>query len=59
MVENGRNDTNRRGALIALAAVAVLAILGWYLAHTLTQSARLQDCVLSGRTNCAPLETQP
>jgi hypothetical protein len=56
MTDNRRGDGNRRGALIAIAAVALLAAIGWYLAHTLSESARLQDCVLSGRTNCAPLE---
>jgi hypothetical protein len=56
MADNRRQDGNRRAALVAIAAVAVLAAIGWYLAHALTRSARLQDCVLSGRTNCAPLE---
>jgi hypothetical protein len=56
MAGNRREDGNRRSTLIAIAAVALLAAIGWYLAHALSQSARLQDCVLSGRTNCAPLE---
>jgi hypothetical protein len=47
---------SRRGALIALAGVALLGVIGWFLARELTQSARMQDCVLSGRTNCAPIE---
>jgi len=33
----------------------VLGALGWFLTHTLSESARMQDCLLSGRTNCAPL----
>jgi len=56
MADNRHQGGNRRAALAAIAAVAVLAAIGWYLAHALTRSARLQDCVLSGRTNCAPLE---
>jgi hypothetical protein len=56
MAGNRREDGNRRSTLIAIAAVALLAAIGWYLAHALSQSARLQDCLLSGRTNCAPLE---
>ena len=57
MAENGREDGNRRRALVAIAAIALLGAVGWYLAHALQQSARMQDCLLSGRTNCAPLET--
>jgi hypothetical protein len=56
MADNRRDNGNRRSALLAIAAVAVLAAIGWYLAHALSRSARLQDCLLSGRTNCAPLE---
>jgi hypothetical protein len=50
------DNGNRRRALIAIAAVVLLAAVGWYLARALSQSARLQDCLLSGRTNCAQLE---
>ncbi len=51
------NQGSRRGAVIALLAVVLLGVLGYFLAHELSASARLQDCVLSGRTNCAPVET--
>ena len=33
--------------------VAVLFVM-----HRLNQAAQIQDCVASGRTNCAPIETQ-
>jgi hypothetical protein len=46
----------RRGALIGLIVIALLVVGGLILAHVLHDSARLQDCVLSGRTNCAPIE---
>jgi hypothetical protein len=29
----------------------------WYLMRELRQSASLQDCIASGRTNCAPIAT--
>jgi hypothetical protein len=31
-------------------------VVGFVLARTLWSSARLQDCLMSGRTNCAPIE---
>ena len=48
---------SRRGALIGLGLVLVLIVGGLVLAHVLRGTARLQDCVMSGRTNCAPIET--
>jgi hypothetical protein len=53
---NGKNG-NRRGPLIALGAVVVLFAIGWLLARELSANGRLEDCLLSGRTNCAPIET--
>lgn len=48
---------SRRGALIGLLVTAVLVILGLILVKVLGDSGKLQDCVMSGRTNCAPIET--
>jgi hypothetical protein len=47
----------RRAALITLGVLCVLVVGGLVLAHALRSSARLQDCVMSGRTNCAPIDT--
>jgi hypothetical protein len=49
---------SRRGALIGLVLVAALIIGGVMLVHVLRNASRLQDCVLSGRTNCAPIDSQ-
>jgi hypothetical protein len=58
VANDGSENGNRRGPLVAVAAVVLLVAIGWFLAHELSASVRLQDCVLSGRTNCAPLEGQ-
>jgi hypothetical protein len=43
---------NRRGAIAGLLiAVAMLAV-GLWLAHDLTAASKMQDCLMSGRTNC-------
>jgi hypothetical protein len=54
------NDTNpsRRGPLVALGVVVVLFVVGWLLAHELYANGKLEDCLMSGRTNCAPIDTQ-
>jgi hypothetical protein len=53
----GQDPDPRRGALIGLAVVILLVLGGLVLTHVLRQAARLQDCVMSGRTNCAPIQT--
>jgi hypothetical protein len=50
---------NRRGALAGLAIAIVLLVIGVWLAHQLTAASRMQDCLMSGRTNCNPIEPAP
>jgi hypothetical protein len=39
-----------------LIVVAVLIAAGIWLARDLTAASRMQDCVMSGRTNCNVIE---
>ncbi len=48
---------SRRGALIGFGLVVLLIVGGLVLAHVLRGTAQVQDCVMSGRTNCAPIDT--
>jgi hypothetical protein len=48
---------SRRGALIGFGLVLLLIVGGLVLAHVLRATAQVQDCVMSGRTNCAPIDT--
>ncbi|HYZ89169.1 MAG TPA: hypothetical protein VE620_07730 [Myxococcales bacterium] len=50
--------TNPDRALVALAFFIVLALILWFVASRLLRYSRMQDCILSGRTNCAPAEEQ-
>jgi hypothetical protein len=43
---------NPRGAIAGLAIAVVLLVMGLWLAHELTASSKMQDCLMSGRTNC-------
>ena len=46
----------RRGDVAGLIIAVVLLAVGVWLAHDLTAASRLQDCVMSGRTNCNVIE---
>ncbi len=49
--DRARSRTN----VAALVLAAVLVFFGWLLVHELGKSSRMQDCLMSGRTNCAPI----
>jgi len=53
--DDGPADT-RRAALIGLIIILALAIGAVVLIRELGKASKLQDCVMSGRTNCAPIE---
>ncbi len=46
---------SRRGPLVALLVVVVIVLGTLYLTHVLSGVSRIQDCVMSGRHNCAPI----
>jgi hypothetical protein len=43
--------------VLAMAFCIVLAVAGAWLVTEIAEMKRVQDCVLSGRAGCAPLET--
>lgn len=47
---------NRNGAIAGLVIAIVLLAVGIWLARDLTAASKLQDCVMSGRTNCNVIE---
>ncbi|MFB9265548.1 hypothetical protein ACFFWD_20735 [Bradyrhizobium erythrophlei] len=49
-------DGSRRSALVGLLVAAVMLALGLWLAHDLTAASKMQDCLMSGRTNCNVIE---
>jgi hypothetical protein len=53
------DDQRRTAALIGLIIVLLLAILGIVLVRKLGNESKLEDCLMSGRTNCAPIEEPP
>jgi hypothetical protein len=47
---------SRRGAMVGLLVAAAMLAVGLWLAHDLTAASKLQDCLMSGRTNCNVIE---
>jgi hypothetical protein len=53
-----RQDAHsQRAALLGLAICLALVLGGLFLVYALKKSSELQDCVMQGRTNCAPVDT--
>jgi len=49
-------EARRTAALMGFIVILVLAIAGVILVRELGEKARLEDCLMSGRRNCAPIE---
>ena len=45
--------------LLRLAIMIVLVVGAVFLVRELRSVSKLQDCVMEGRTNCAPIEIKP
>jgi hypothetical protein len=43
--------------MLGLLAIVALIVAVLFIIYRLHEAARIQDCVASGRTNCAPIET--
>jgi hypothetical protein len=54
----GEHDdaARRTAALMGFIVILVLAIAGVVLVRELRAKANLEDCLMSGRSNCAPIE---
>ena len=48
----------RTPAVAGLVIALVLLVLGWWLVRELTAASKMQDCLMSGRTNCNIIRPQ-
>jgi hypothetical protein len=57
-LETHRRDDSRsqRAALIGLLICVLLVLGGLLLVYELKKTSELQDCVMQGRSNCAPID---
>ncbi len=51
-----QDGDNRRGAIAGLIIAIVILGVGWWLARDLTAASKMQDCLMSGRSNCNVIE---
>jgi hypothetical protein len=49
-------DGNRGRALAGLVIAAILLVVCLWLARELRSASQIQDCVMSGRSNCQPID---
>jgi hypothetical protein len=51
------NKSSPLRAVVGLGLILVLILGVLFVMHQLQHAAAIQDCVASGRTNCAPIST--
>jgi hypothetical protein len=54
--DDGPEPDSRRPAVIGLVVVLALVVIAYFLVNALRKNANLEDCLMSGRSNCAPIE---
>ncbi len=57
MNEPDEPEESNRGKVVALVVVVLLVVGGFWLEQRLSAGSKIQDCVMAGRTNCAPIST--
>jgi hypothetical protein len=55
MTEDDEQQPSRRGPMIALLVIVIGVVGALWLTHVLSSVSRIQDCAMSGRSNCAPI----
>jgi hypothetical protein len=56
--QNAKSQESRTPAIAGLVIAAVLLVVGLWLARELTAVSKMQDCLMSGRTNCNVIQAQ-
>jgi hypothetical protein len=57
MTDHNQGDgDNRRSAVVGLVIAIVLLAVGIWLARDLSAASKMQDCLMSGRSNCNTIE---
>ena len=54
--EDLRDADRQTASLAAVAVTLLLLVIGLHIVHELHKTSEIEDCLMSGRTNCAPLD---
>lgn len=57
MTEDEDPPPSRRGAIATLVLLAVAVLVAIFIINRLHSMSSMQDCLMSGRTNCAPVSS--
>ena len=57
-MEEPEPKENRTPAIAGLLIAVILLGVGLWLARELTAASKMQDCLMSGRTNCNQIQPQ-
>ena len=55
-VQEEEDEARRTGALMGFVVILLLAIAALILVRELGKESKLEDCLMAGRRNCAPIE---
>jgi hypothetical protein len=55
--DDSPEQPRRARTLVGLLLLLGLLVAVLFVVHELQESSRMQDCLASGRTNCAPIDT--
>ena len=56
--DDADSQGSRAPAMAGLLIAIVLLVVGLWLARELTATSKMQDCLMSGRTNCNTIQPQ-
>ncbi len=57
MTEQEEQQPSRRAAIVTMIIIALVLLGAIYMVNRLHQMSTVQDCIMAGRTNCAPIQT--
>ncbi|HTT84976.1 MAG TPA: hypothetical protein VMF67_15980 [Rhizomicrobium sp.] len=54
--EDEDDGERQRSFVIALVAIIVIVVIGFFLVWKMWQNEKLQECLMTGRRDCAPID---
>ncbi len=57
MADDDEPHSNTRN-IIGLVVILAMLVGGWFIVQRLAQTSRVEDCLMSGRRNCAPVDAK-